>query len=82
MPVTPWRKVSKALGVRPVVSADIGLRTPMRVERYLFQARRQEIPALPTPPGWVTDYSVSDFAYRVNLAARACIGGSSANSSP
>ena len=47
MPLTPWRKVSKALGVRPVVSADIGLRTPMRVERYLFQARRQEIPALP-----------------------------------
>lgn len=47
MSVTPWRRVSKALGVRPVVSADIGLRTPMRVERYLFQARRQEIPALP-----------------------------------
>lgn len=48
MPVTPWCKVSKILGVRPVVSADIGLRTPMRVERYLFQARRQEIPALST----------------------------------
>ena len=48
MRITPWRRISKALGVRPVVSADIGLRTPMRVERYLFQARRQEIPALPT----------------------------------
>lgn len=47
MPITPWRRVSRALGVRPVVSADIGLRAPMRVERYLFQARRQEIPALP-----------------------------------
>lgn len=30
------------------------------------------IPSLPRPPGWVTDYSTSDFAYRVNLAARHC----------
>ena len=48
MAITPWRRVSEAIGARPVVSGDIGLRTPMRVERYLFQARRQEIPALPT----------------------------------
>ena len=48
MPITPWRKINRALGVRPVVSADIGLRAPMRVERYLFQARRQEIPAIAT----------------------------------
>jgi len=33
----------------------------------------EEIPALPEPPGWVTDYSTSNFEYRVNLAARACI---------
>jgi AraC family transcriptional regulator len=38
--------VSKALGVRPVISADVGRRQPMRVERYLFQARRQRLPAL------------------------------------
>jgi len=33
----------------------------------------EAIPALPAPPGWVTDYSTSDYAYRVNLSARACI---------
>ena len=48
MAITPWRKVSRTIGVQPVVSANIGLRNPIRVERYLFQARRQEIPALPT----------------------------------
>lgn len=32
----------------------------------------EDIPALPKPEGWVTDYSTSDFAYRVNLSARAC----------
>lgn len=44
----PWAEVSRALGVRPIVSADVGRRQPVRVERYLFQARRQKIPALPT----------------------------------
>lgn len=34
----------------------------------------ETVPALPTPPGWVTDYSTRDFDYRVNLAQRACIG--------
>lgn len=48
MAISPWRKVSRTIGVQPVVSASIGARNPMRVERYLFQARRQEIPALPT----------------------------------
>ncbi len=32
----------------------------------------EDIPALPEPPGWVTGYSTSNFAYRVNLSARAC----------
>ncbi|MCM2309972.1 MAG: AraC family transcriptional regulator [Steroidobacteraceae bacterium] len=47
MAITPWRMVSKIIGVQPVVSADVGRRYPVRVERYLFQARRQRIPALP-----------------------------------
>ncbi len=33
----------------------------------------ENIPALPEPPGWVTHYSTRDFAYRVNLAQRACV---------
>ncbi len=40
-------------------------------------ARRPEplehVPILPQPDGWVTSYSTTDFAYRVNLASRACI---------
>jgi len=32
------------------------------------------VETMPTPEGWVTDYSTSDFDYRVNLSARACIG--------
>ncbi|NLG26402.1 MAG: hypothetical protein GX557_00700, partial [Chloroflexi bacterium] len=32
----------------------------------------EEIPALPKPPGWVTDYSISNYAYRLNLTQRAC----------
>jgi hypothetical protein len=31
------------------------------------------IPEMPQPQGWVTDYSTSNYAYRVNLAARQCI---------
>lgn len=31
-------------------------------------------PALPRPAGWVTDYSTSDYGYRVNIARRACVG--------
>lgn len=33
----------------------------------------EDIPAFPKPEGWLTDYSTKDFAYRVNLAARACL---------
>jgi len=33
-----------------------------------------DIPALPEPRGWVTDYSTTNFDYRVNLSARACPG--------
>jgi AraC family transcriptional regulator len=38
--------VSKAIGERPVISSDVGRRHPMRVERYMFQARQQRLPAL------------------------------------
>lgn len=31
------------------------------------------VPQLPTPPGWTTHYSTKDFAYRLNLAERACL---------
>ncbi|MBM3500942.1 MAG: hypothetical protein FJX74_19980 [Armatimonadetes bacterium] len=34
----------------------------------------EEIPALPEPPGWMGQYSMADFEYRVNLAQRACVG--------
>ncbi|MCL5995419.1 MAG: hypothetical protein M1546_05105 [Chloroflexi bacterium] len=33
----------------------------------------EHIPIMPAPPGWVTDYSTSNYDYRVNLAARACV---------
>ena len=33
----------------------------------------EEIPEMPKPEGWVTDYSVSNYEYRLNLAARQCI---------
>jgi AraC family transcriptional regulator len=38
--------VSRVLGIRPLVSADLPTRPPLRVERYLFQARRQRLPGL------------------------------------
>lgn len=43
---TPWRTVSRALGIGPLVSAELGTKPPLRVERYIFQSRRQELPAL------------------------------------
>lgn len=43
-----WRLVSKALGVAPVIRAAIGGRPALHVERYFFQARRQQVPALPS----------------------------------
>ncbi|MCC7261399.1 MAG: hypothetical protein IT369_02645 [Candidatus Latescibacteria bacterium] len=33
----------------------------------------EAIAALPEPPGWVTNYSTTNYAYRINLSARACI---------
>ena len=40
-------------------------------------ARRPEplekVEAMPQPEGWVTNYSTSDFDYRVNLSARQCV---------
>jgi AraC family transcriptional regulator len=35
------------LGVRPLVSATLPGRVPVRAERYLFQARQQRLPGLP-----------------------------------
>ncbi|HUW31301.1 MAG TPA: hypothetical protein VM223_06780 [Planctomycetota bacterium] len=32
------------------------------------------VPEMAQPPGWVTGYSTSSFAYRANMAARACSG--------
>lgn len=33
----------------------------------------EEAPEMPPPPGWLTDYSTSDFAYRVHLSRTACL---------
>ena len=33
----------------------------------------ERIPVMPEPAGWVTDYSTSNFDYRVNLAAQQCV---------
>ena len=33
----------------------------------------ETVEAIPTPEGWVTHYSTSNFDYRVNLSARSCI---------
>jgi len=33
----------------------------------------EQVPAMPKPKGWTTDYSTSNFDYRVNLSARACL---------
>jgi hypothetical protein len=34
----------------------------------------EEIEALPEPEGWITHYSTTDPAYRLNLALRTCLG--------
>ena len=33
----------------------------------------EKIPAMPEPPNWQTDYSTSDYGYRVHLAKRSCV---------
>jgi 5-methyltetrahydrofolate--homocysteine methyltransferase len=51
---------------------DIG-----RPAMQLFAPREkplEDVPEMPTPPGWLTDYSTSNFDYRVNMSRRACIG--------
>jgi len=50
---------------------DIG-----RPVMHIFAPRTQpveRIEAMPKPAGWTTNYSISNFDYRVNLSARACI---------
>ena len=34
----------------------------------------EDIPAMPAPEGWTTNYSTTDYDYRVHLSRRACIG--------
>lgn len=43
-----WQLVSKTLGATPVISMAIGGRPSLHVERYFFQARRQQVQALPS----------------------------------
>jgi AraC family transcriptional regulator len=43
----PWRLVSKALGMTPVVSIDTDGRPSLRIERYFLRVKRQQLPALP-----------------------------------
>ncbi len=33
----------------------------------------EDVPVMPEPAGWLTDYSTRDFDYRVNLAVRGCV---------
>lgn len=33
----------------------------------------ENVPVMPEPEGWATNYSTSNFEYRVNLAGRACV---------
>ena len=45
-----WEEVSKLLGVKPVVSADLsasGNGIALRAERYLFRMTQRDVPALP-----------------------------------
>jgi AraC family transcriptional regulator len=46
MPSSPWQSTRKVLRTRPVISAEVGCNPPLWVERYFFQARRQQVPAL------------------------------------
>src|SRR4051812_39681440 len=40
-----WERISQALGVKPVASAEIG-GLPLRVERYIFQLNACDVPPL------------------------------------
>ena len=50
---------------------DIG--RPVMLITAKRKAPLEPIPVMAEPAGWITRYSTSNFAYRVNLAARACI---------
>ena len=43
----PWELVSKAVGVPPIASIDTNGRPALRVERYFFQIKRQQLPEFP-----------------------------------
>lgn len=47
---------------RPALALTVRRQTPI-----------EQITVMPEPPGWVTDYSISNYDYRVNLSARQCI---------
>jgi 5-methyltetrahydrofolate--homocysteine methyltransferase len=48
---------------RPAMLMHVARKTPI-----------ENVPAMPPPPGWLTDYSTSNFEYRVYCARRACLG--------
>lgn len=50
---------------------DIG--RPAMLIRAPRSAPLEDIPAMAEPAGWLTDYSIKNFEYRVNLTQRACI---------
>lgn len=47
---------------------DIG--RPALLLRCPRERRLEALPELPKPEGWITDYAIWDFAYRVNIALR------------
>lgn len=49
MGARPWLAVRKTLGVAPVVGATLSNAPLLRVERYFFQARQQQLPGLDCP---------------------------------
>ena len=58
--LTAWWK-GEDLG-RPMMQLTAPRETPL-----------ERIDAMPKPEGWLTHYSTRDFAYRVNVSARACV---------
>ena len=50
---------------------DIG--RPAMIITVPRETPREQVPVMPQPEGWVTDYSTTRFDYRVNLGARRCI---------
>ncbi|HHT26706.1 MAG TPA: hypothetical protein GXZ82_05610 [Firmicutes bacterium] len=50
---------------------DIG--RPVMIIRTPRRHPHEDIPEMPKPDGWITDYSTKSLDYRVNLALRACL---------